>query len=158
MKLFPFLPVCLKAWTLTRLPCVRSAAACVVIGWHQTSFFPCSMGQGQCQSHWQSPPCRHGQRLCQTAPQAQPLFDCPTSVSIHSTGAKLEVQVCAYVCVCVWIGIFLARPTRRPTHYLLQTWYSGFQHLYIQCILYIPARWWTKSCMVVMSEIKHAED
>lgn len=32
-------PRCLKAWTPTASPCVLSAAACAVIGWHQTSFF-----------------------------------------------------------------------------------------------------------------------
>lgn len=62
-------------------------------------------GHGRCQSPWQSPNYRHGRRPCQTAPQAQPLFDCPTSVSMQDTQkkkqnytvAKLEAQVC--VCV-----------------------------------------------------------
>lgn len=44
LELFPFLPLCLKAWTLSHLPCVLSAAACVVIGWHQTTFSPSPLG------------------------------------------------------------------------------------------------------------------
>lgn len=37
MGLFPSLPLCLKAWPLTHLPCVLSAAVCVVIGWHRNT-------------------------------------------------------------------------------------------------------------------------
>ncbi len=113
------------------------------------------MGRGYARRHL-----RHN--LCLTA---QPLSPCKTQ---NYTVAKLEACVCVCVCVCVcealgvhlkWgIGIFLAWPTKRPTHYLLQMLFSSFQHFYIQCILYIPARWRTKNRMVVMKEIKLAED
>lgn len=47
--------------------------------------FPAPSGQGRCQSPWQSPNYRRGKRRCQTAPQAQPSFACPTSVSMQKT-------------------------------------------------------------------------
>ena len=62
------------------------------------------LGHGRCQLPWHGPPTpphRHGQRLCQTAPPAQPLFDCPTSVSMQN---RIILQLSfrhKFACVCV---------------------------------------------------------
>ncbi|MEQ2293916.1 hypothetical protein AMECASPLE_038333 [Ameca splendens] len=92
-----------------------------------------------CQSLWQSPTSRHGQRLWQTAPQAQPWFDCPTSIYFQHTATKLEV------CVCVALRVHLRGLAlfwlyhQRDQHPFFQMLFSRFQHLYIQHILHIPA-------------------
>lgn len=62
------LPLCLKARTICSCLCGDRMAP---------------SGHGRCQSPWQRPNYRHGKRLCQTAPQAQPLHDCPTSGSMQ---------------------------------------------------------------------------
>lgn len=56
-------------------------------------------GHGRCQSPWQRPNYSHGKRLCQTAPRAQPLFDCPTSVSMQKSSFILPLSL---RCKCVW--------------------------------------------------------
>lgn len=82
------LPLCLKAWTLTHLPCVLSAAACVVIGWHQTSVFSCSIGTEPVPVALAASVLQAGQRLQQTAPQAQPLFDC---LCLHAAKHRIKL-------------------------------------------------------------------
>ncbi|MEQ2253904.1 hypothetical protein ILYODFUR_037325 [Ilyodon furcidens] len=71
-----------------------------------------------CQSLWQSPTSRHGQRLWQTAPQAQPWFDCPTSIYFQHTATELEVCVCGSPSPFEGIGTFLALPPKGPTSFL----------------------------------------
>lgn len=105
-------------------------------------------GHGRCQSPWQSPNYRHGRRPCQTAPQAQPPFDCPTSVSMQDTQkkkqnytvAKLEAQVC--VCPAEMRGLaFFWRARQRGQHIISFRCDSrAFSTSTSSVFLYVPAR------------------
>lgn len=159
----------LKGTTLTHLPCVLSAAVCVVIGWQQKCCFvggfflfhqgmtgasrlgtvlSADVGRGDARRHL-----RHN--LHSTG---QPLSPCKKK---NNTVAKLELRVCMSACAqlteSIWnlgIGICLAWSREKPTHYFLQILFPSFQHFYIQHILYVPARSLTKTRMVVMLKIR----
>jgi len=83
--LFPSLPLCLKARTLTHS---AMCAICSCLRGDRMApnvpFALVPLGHTMRQSPWQSPLRRHGPGLRQTAPPAQPLFDCPTSVSMQN--------------------------------------------------------------------------
>lgn len=118
-----FPTLCLKARTY--LPCVLSAAACVVIVWHQTALFtrciracPVPVALAECSAHTGREYARRRLRpnLCLTA---QPLSPCETE---NYAIAELETLMW----VALGIGIFLARltdsgqPTLFPSDFILQ--------------------------------------
>lgn len=142
-NMFPPLPVCLKAWTLTHLPCVLSAAVCVAIGWHQKRFFSCSIGA-------RPVPVALAESKLQTQEEVLPDGTSGTT-SIWLANLCLHAQNRIMLslssrCERVWfLGVHVKRRigifwNERPTQYFLQMLFLSFRHFHIRNILYVPVR------------------